>query len=205
MATPTEVHGEDEVEVDEDKHGAPAIGSAPWLFIRLLERTDEWAASEGTVSEVDCLWFRDGIARLFHRQATWLASFDAATEEALEEARQVKAADRRLHSDEDAKRLHRLADEMARHPRYQEATSEAKREYMAEQAFPEEDLFQWRRTGARAAPIYWWDVEPTERVGKSQRARDLYEAGETMAGVAAILNVSREKVKRMLVETESIT
>lgn len=201
---PYDVDDEDDDEDDEDKDEPPAIGSAPWLFIRLLERTDEWAVREGTPSEVSGLWFGDGIAHLFHRQATWLASFDAATEEVLDEARQVKAADRRLHSDEEAKRLHRLAGELARHPRYHEATSEAKREYMAEQVFPEEDLFHLRRIAARAALIYWWDVEPSERVGKAERVRQLYDAGETMAGIAAILNVSREKVKRMLVETESI-
>lgn len=189
----------------EEEDEAPKIGSAPWLFIRLLERSDEWTAREGTPCDVACLWFTDGVAHRFHRQEIWLAEFNIAVEAVLDEAREVKMSDQQLHSTEEAKRLHRLGEEMVRHPRYHEATSEAKREFMAEQVFPEENMFEWRRIATRSALIYWWDVEPSERVGKAQRARELYDAGETMAGVSAILNVSREKVKRMLAETEGST
>lgn len=116
----------------------------------------------------------------------------------INEVQAVEAEGRRLRSAEEAKRLHERASEMARHPRFPEATSEAKREHMARELFPNEDRRDQRDIAERAALVYWWDVEPMERVTKAERVRELYDAGESIRGIAAALKMSEAKVRAAL-------
>lgn len=166
-----------------------------WVMARLREQTEEWAVRRDEPSSVACVWVRDGVAHSFHREATWRLALEAAVEEVIAAAQSVAAENRRLDSEEEAKRQHDRADEMARHPRYLEATSEAKREFMAQQLYPQLDPFECRRIGARSALIYWWEVEPTERMTKEERARELYAAGENIRNIVAILKISEPKVR----------
>lgn len=192
----------DDLDTDaEAAAGEPSVNSTRWVMARLRERTEEWADRAGELTTVSCVWFRDGVTHSFQRQADWYHAFEDGMQATLADAEAVGDEDRRLRSDEEAARLHRLAGEMAHHFRYAEATSEAKREYMAQQLFPDEDPFECQQIARRAALIYWWEVEPVERVMQAQKVRELYGAGETMTGIAGILKLSREKVRAALAET----
>lgn len=182
--------------------GGSPTDPASWLLYRLRERTEEWARHDGEMSMLQCIWMKDGVAHDFRPHADWLAAFRATIDEALEDAEAVQDEDRRLRSTEDAKRLHGRAGEMARHARYPEATSEAKREYMAQQLFPDEDPIECQRIARRSVVIYWWEVEPAERASNAQRARELYDAGETLTTIAALFKMSRDKVKALLAEAD---
>jgi len=172
--------------------------AAGWLLTRLRDQTEEWAGREGELMSLTCAWVRDGVFHSFQREAEWFAAFDAAAGSVLTEAEAVETENRRLRSVEEAKRLHERACEMARHPRFAEATSEAKREHMAGQLFPNLSLRDRRDIAERAALIYWWDVEPIERVTKAERVRALYDAGESIRGIAAALKMSEAKVREAL-------
>lgn len=175
---------------------------ACWLHRRLQERTAEWAGHDGEISGLHCVWMKDGVAHEFGPQADWLAAFRIALDEAAMDGEAVLEEERRLRSNKETTRLHDRAGEMARHPRYAEATNDAKREYMAEQLFPELDPLDCRHVASLAALMYWWHVEPVERVSTIERVRELYDAGETMTSIAALLKVSREKVRAALAEAK---
>jgi hypothetical protein len=174
------------------------VGSTQWMLARLRARTEQWAMHEGALMTVTCLWLKDGVAHIFRQQAEWHGAFEEMVHRVLDEADAV----REEGSAEETSRLHGLAEEMVRHPRYIEATSEAKREYMAQQLFPDEHPWACRQIALLAALHHWWDVAPSEHASKVQQVRDLYDAGQNITSIAAILKMSRDKVKALLAETQ---
>lgn len=186
------------IDEDEEPIGDPETGSAPWLFYRLQEQTEDWAEFDGSMSEVFCVWMKDGVEHLLLRFAPWQSEFKETVANVVADAREVTVAERRLRPSEEATRLHRLADEMVHHPRFSEASSEAKREFMAEQLYAEESPLTWRHIATRAAMIYWWDVEPAERASRAARICDLYDQGESIRNIGAILRLSEAKIRMEL-------
>ncbi len=191
-------HGDIEAQADAEaaKEESP-IGSALWTITRLHAGTGRWAAYEGTVATITCLWFKDGVVHSFHQRTEWLDGFEEAVQQILDEAEAVREED----SAEEELRLRELAEEMVRHPRYVEATSEAKREHMARELFPGEDSWTRQRVASLAVLHYWWNLAPGEHSSKVQQAHDLYKAGQNLTSIAAALKISRDRVKALLAET----
>ena len=90
---------------------------------------------------------------------------------------------------------------MARHERYGEATNDVKRRFMAEKLFPEHEGLH-SRIAETAGLIYWWEVEPLERVTTEEKVQKLRSGGHSIRNIAAILGISEQKVRRGLSEAD---
>jgi hypothetical protein len=150
-----------------------------WLHQRLREAAAPWDDYTGRVGWISCVWCREGVAHHWDIGTDW---HDAC--------------------------------ELAYHPRFPEATNDAKRVFMAEQLFSNaiDELqeasghsytYQLGRINAqavaeRATLIYWWEVEPTERASKAERARDLRRQGESIRNIAAVLKMPEGRVRAVL-------
>lgn len=169
-----------------------------WLRERIRERLAPWDARQDEVFSVSCVWAKDHVAHYWREYASWITECLMAIDAVLEEAELIEQENRKLRSQEEARRLHEYAMQLAQHVRFPEATSEEKREYMASQLFPDLTDDGWptsRAIARRAMLIYWWDIEPAEKATKDERARGLYAQGESIRNIAAILKMSEAKVK----------
>lgn len=181
-------------------------GSKAWIYTRILERIGQWDTHQGEVISVRCVWLKEGVAHHWRQEAAWVMDCREAIDAVLEEAKHIAQENRVLRSQEAALKLHECATQMATHPRFSEATSEEKREFMASQLFPDvtEEMALGYRSAAsiarRAVLIYWWDIEPIEKVTKAERVRALHAQGESIRNIAAVLKMSEAKVKAALAE-----
>lgn len=181
-------------------------GSGAWLRARLREAVTSWSTYQDQVFGITGVWVKESVAHHWSRDADWYPTYRAVLDAALAEAQQVEREYRTLRSTEVARKLHDYATQLAQHPRFAEATSEEKREFMATQLFPDldSDMHGFRTAvsiAKRAVLIYWWDVEPIERATKAERARALRAQGETIRNIAAVLKMSEAKVRAALEET----
>jgi hypothetical protein len=190
---------EAEWRTDEDNTEETA-DQKPWLYHRLIERVGEWSKHNGQVELVECIWLKDGVAHAFSTSAAWSDEFRQAVDEVRTEAREVRASDRLARSTEESTRLYQLAGQLARHERFPEAGSELKRRFMAQQLFPIE-IGLHARIADLASIVYWWEVEPEERVTKTEKAQELYARGESLKSIAAMLNMPESKVRSAVVGT----
>lgn len=189
--------GDDEAETESD--------STAWLRTRLLDAIAPWLVHRGEVSEVSSIWIKEGVVHLWSHEADWYPGHHEALDAALAEARQVAEQDRVLRSEEKALKIHEYAEQMAHHSRFPEAKSQEKRAFMAMQLFPDIADDDWpERLAAsiakRAELIYWWDIEPIEKVSKAERAKELYTQGESIRNIAAMLKMSEAKVRAAISE-----
>lgn len=195
-----EVIEEDGDEADEPDAN-PEPGSASWMLDRLRDRTTAWTGREGEIWAMQCVWFAEGVAHTLQHFADWYFDFRKAAQDTIDEAQELRDDGWRAASEADERRINERSEELARHPRFSEATSEAKRVYMAHQVFANADPIECQRIAAEATLAYWWTVEPAERATKTQRIRELQDAGESLIDITATLKMSREKVKALLLET----
>jgi hypothetical protein len=209
-----EVTGDPDL-IDDEIDNEEVVGSTEaserenklWLLERIRERIDPWEARSGEIISVSCLWIKDHVAHHWRRYAEWIFECREAIGAVLDEAELTRRENRMLRSQEVARRIHEYAMQMAQHPRFSEATSEEKREFMASQLFPEittSDLLGYRPARSiaqRASLIYWWDIEPIEKVTKAERAKALYAQGESIRNIAAVLKMSEMKVKAAITDT----
>lgn len=194
-----EDHIDDEDE-DDLEEAEVALGDTRWLIARLKEAIAPWAKYTSNVFGISCIWIKEGIAHYWSKDVEWYSEHNLALETAIENAKQVMREQRVLRSDTDAIKFHEYATKIAHHPRFPEATSDAKRQFMVEQVFPEiNDVFPGYNSALqlvqRANLIYWWDVEPNEKVKLTERVKQMYEDGETIRNIAAILKISEAKVR----------
>lgn len=180
-------------------------GSGAWLRARLHEALTPWIAYHDHVFSVTSVWVKEGVAHHWSYEAKWYHAYRAALDAVLSEAQQVEREHRTLRSVEVARKLHDYATQLALHPRFPEATSEEKREFMASQLFPnlDSDMHGYRTAvsiAKRAVLIYWWDVEPVEKATKAERTRALRAQGESIRNIAGILKMSEAKVRAALNE-----
>lgn len=166
----------------------------PWFAQRLEERVGHFRARTGEVDRIACMWFAGSVAHRLIITAPWSDECCDTINSILKEMLETQAVERTVWSEQEAVRLKKLADQLARHERFPEASSEGKRRHMAEQLFPTE-VGQHKHLAELAALIYWWDVEPQERVTKADRALALYRSGESIKNVAAILKLPESKVR----------
>lgn len=183
----------------------PDNSSEDWLRERVREAIAQWDTYQGAVGRIRAVWCIESIAHTWWRETEWHDACCWAAEAVWEEVEHVAEEHRVFRREEDALRLHQLATELAHHPRFPEATSEAKREFMAQQIFSDslaeaELRFISRRIAQRAQLIYWWEVELVERVAKAERARNLRAQGESIRNIAAVLKMSETKVRAALEE-----
>jgi hypothetical protein len=183
---------------DDDGDG----GAFRLLYSRCEEILLSFRKYDGKLGQISFAWFHDGVCHSFERSTEWYEASSSALVETVDEAKRSAREQRRSRSVEESLRLHSLADQMARHHRFIEATNEAKRAYMAEQLFPEEEYAA--SIADRAVLIYWWEVEPVERVTFVEKVRHLWQQGERVSGIAAILQVSQEKVRRAVAVMEKL-
>jgi hypothetical protein len=178
-----------------------------WLVARIRERIAPWDDRRGEVINVSCIWIKDHVAHHWRRYAEWIFECREAIDIVLGEAEQIDQENRTLRSQDAARTLHLCATQMVHHPRFPEATSEEKREFMASQLFVDlinSDLLGYRAASSiakRAALIYWWDVEPIEKVTRVERARALHAQGESIRNIAAVLKMSEAKVRAAINDT----
>jgi len=172
-----------------------------WLLARIRERIVPWDARRGEVTSVSCVWMKNHVAHNWRCYADWIFDCREAIDAVLEDMEEVEKENRVLRTKDNAKILHECATQMAHHPRFPEATNQEKREFMASQLFSDlinKELF--RHGGAksisqRASLIYWWDVEPLEKVTKIQRVQALRAQGESLSNIAVLLKMSEAKVR----------
>jgi hypothetical protein len=182
--------------------------SKVWLLERIRERIAPWDARRGEIISLSCIWIKDGVAHHWRHYAEWIFECREAIGAVLDEAEMTKQENRVLRSQEAARTLHKYATLMAQHPRFSEASSEEKREFMASQLFPEittgdlRSYRPYRSIAQRAMLIYWWDIEPIEKITKAERAKALYAQGESIRNIAAVLKMSETKVKAAIADTQ---
>lgn len=104
-----------------------------------------------------------------------------------------------MKSKEDAIRIQQYADRLADHDRFPEAGNDTKREYMASQLFPDQTS-DIRSIVALARAIYWWDVEPLERVTKAERVLELRAQGYAIRNIATMVRMPESKVRAALTD-----
>lgn len=192
---------------DETNSNEESGGGAAWLHARLKEAVAPWAAHIGEVYSVSNVWIKEGVAHYWSCETDWYAGYQEAIATTLMESKRIERDNRILRSQEVVLKLYEYATQMAHHPRFREATSEEKRVFMARQLFPDvpdgiDDLdnvqgagFTSRTIARRAALIYWWDIEPTERVTIDERVRVLRAQGESIKNITAVLKISEAKVR----------
>ena len=178
-----------------------------WLWERLRTKIVQWDTYRGVVPRVCCLWCHEGIGHVWQRETEWHIDCARTLVEGVEEALTIARDEAGERSQQHTAQFHELATQMAHHPRFREATSDAKREFMAEQLFgdvlrAERLPFAPARIAARASLIHWWDVDPNERVTMAERARQLSAEGESKRSIAAILGMSEAKVSAALNERQ---
>jgi len=172
-------------------------GSAEWLYKHLREIVQPWENHRGQISTIESAWLKDGIAHLLLLETDWHLACSQAIQMAIEDAEQTESQSRNSRSREEAMRLFKYADEMARHSRFAEAGSETKRQFMAGRLFLEaaDDPRKAQRIAELAMLVHWWDIEPEERTALTERARALRQAGEPIKNIAAMLKMSEAKVR----------
>lgn len=186
--------------LDEDAPGDIAPGRAErnaWMHERLMLETARYRSQEGKIGRVVCTWMSGGVAHVFDRSTPWFRALADAATAAFDAARLVTRENRVLLEQEQARRVRAAADQLVCHARFSEASSEAKRRFMAEELFAADPelAVQSRRIAELAQLIYWWDVEPLERVTKADRARELYLEGHNIRSIATTLKMSEAKVR----------
>lgn len=173
-----------------------------WLCERVKERTSEWDRYAGQIAYLFAYWFRDGVAHCFHATTSWYDEVRAAIKASVKDAYSVSREDRNTESPEEAQRLFECAKQMAQHERFVEATNEDKRRFMAKQLFPEEERpfseWAWKKIAEWAILYHWWYIEPTEQVSVVEKVLALYDQGETIKSISAVLHVTQKEVKKII-------
>jgi hypothetical protein len=192
-------------EPQDDDELEPVIQEDDWLRQRLYEAVAPWDTYREHPMGVYCIWFKDGVAHRWHKEADWTADHHSAFQDALDEAQQVERRKRAHRSVEAEQKLHYYANLLAIHPRFPEAKSEEKREFMVARMFGDDlrkeplsyQIFP-HSIAHRASLIYWWDIEPSERATIEERARQLRDDGMSIKNIAATLHISEAKVRAAL-------
>jgi hypothetical protein len=183
-----------------------------WLLERIRESIVPWETQRGEIVSVSCVWMKDYVAHHWLCSANWLTACRKAIGAVIDEAekKEMESADetrmnRTIQTKAAGLKLHEYATQMAQHPRFSDATSEAKREFMASQLFPdinadndELSLLGYRPAmsiAQRATLLYWWDIEPLHRATQVERAQSLRNQGESIRNIATILKMSEAKVQ----------
>lgn len=169
-----------------------------WFRTRLQERLREWDNHIGQIACAMACWFGERVIHKFFAAERWYDDIDSAITSAIDDAKAVLRDDRRLQSSDESVRQFKLAEQMARHERFIEAKSDAKRQFMAQQLFPEEDALSANDIANKAVLYHWWYVEPGQRVTNVEKCRELYEQGETIRGISAMLGMPQTQVKKAI-------
>lgn len=205
---PKQIIAEIDLEETENNRRLPLVSSKykdltserEWLQKRLEEVIEPWNTRRDKISTISGLWIKDGIGHRWEIEADWFVELDQAIDAAVQSSIDVERENRKDRSQEEARRIHEFALKMVRHPRFSEATSQEKREYMASQLYPEAHRFEVRDIALRASLIYWWEFEPGEKAKTKERIKDLYSQGETIRNIAAVLKITEARVKQAITE-----
>ena len=198
----------------EDLENADAIFSADnpddderqWIRSRVNEFNKPWESKNKRLASINCYWVNNGVVHRWHIHTDWITELYEALDTFIAETKGIDSQNRVLRNEEAAQILHVYADKLAHHPRFTEAASEEKREFMASQLYPElndDSVFGYRAHATiarRAALVYWWDIEPAINASKSEKARALRAEGESIRSIAAILKMPESKVRAAINE-----
>lgn len=192
--------------IKEVETGAYSIPSAhdenfkqlEWFRERISERITQWDKYLGKAACLYAYWFQNNVAHAFHITADWYIGVADVIRTALEDAEVVWSENRTLRSAEESLQLVENAKQMAHHERFADAKSEAKRIYMATQLFPSEDPRVAQHIASYAALYHWWHLEPGERTSTEDKVNALYQEGQTINNISAILNIPVTRVKKYL-------
>jgi hypothetical protein len=195
----------EEDDSEEDPEGKPAEkstilfeGSAPWALDRLKKRTRQWKDRDGELLMIQCVWFSDGVAHVWQRDADWYDDFNEAVERVVEETQTLNSERAWTASKKTKERIIARALELAHHPRFRDATSEAKRSFLAQQVFPDAVGRELDVIPDEAMLQYWWEIEPEIQKANAEKVWRLHQAGESLATIAATVGISAPKVKAIL-------
>jgi hypothetical protein len=169
-----------------------------WLRTRVQERLGEWDKYAGQVACTMACWFGGRVTHSFFATEHWYDDICSAIVSAIVDAIAVLRDNRRLRSSEESVRQFKIAEQMARHERFIEAKSDAKRQFMAQQLFPEENVLSANDIANKAALYHWWYIEPGQRVSNVEKSRELYDQGETIKSISAILGIPQTQVKKAI-------
>lgn len=166
------------------------------LTVPTLAKLATWKQHQGEVVLIRCVWFKEAVAHEWQTTAKWLEVWQLAVRQAVLEAQSEFRETRNSLAQEDVLRLDECARRMAQHERFADAKSDAKRDFMAEQLFPNEDRVTRIRIVGLASLHYWWSIQPGETADKDEKARQLHRSGDSLNNIAAALDMSVAKVKR---------
>ena len=164
----------------------------------IMAKLANWQEHKGEVVSLRCVWFKEAIAHEWYSTAKWVENWQLAVRQAVVETQEELQSQQKASAQKDMLVLNDYARQMAQHDRFIDAKSDAKREFMAQQIFPHENEDNRRRIVHLASLHYWWSVEPEEAAAKDEKARQLHQRGETLASIAAALDISTAKVKRAI-------
>jgi hypothetical protein len=192
---------DDDDEINEVEGFSKTVGSHEWWQVRLKEAIEPWGNHRSEVFGITVLWIKESVAHLWSCDAEWYLEHKLAFENAIEQAEEVDDGNRIILSKETTLRFHEYAKQVAQHPRFADAKSIEKRMYMVSELFPdiENDFPENYRpafnVAKRAELIYWWEIEPKEKILVVERVKQLHEQGESIKNIAAILKITEAKVK----------
>ncbi|MGI8477321.1 MAG: hypothetical protein ACR2OO_13260 [Thermomicrobiales bacterium] len=174
----------------------------------------KWDRHAKSLGQIHLMWLHAGVAHDWERQTSWMDDCEDKTLDVVSEALEgyleepiVPKAQPKPSEQEIAisKRIHELAIDLARHPRFTDAASDQKRQFMAEQLYGNQlpELEGSNRPAAyriaeRAVLAYWWAIGPEEQLKLTERALDLATSGEPKRRIAAILRISEARVEQLL-------
>jgi|GEM_PF-3841377 len=201
--------GDDAIEAEEDEAGGDQAlaARAEWVRERVAEAIAPWDQHGHQVRSVRAVWIREGVAHELYREVEWSDAHRAAVRGTLDEMEAVARGDRIARSRQKSQKLNELATLLALHPRFIEARSQERREYMAERLYgdvlyPADPLgIDVGSLVRRASLIHWWEVEPGEAASIAARVRSLREGGESILNIAAAVKISPAKVRAALKAT----
>ena len=173
-------------------------GSAAWAMDRLKKRTRQWKDRNGELLMIQCVWFSDGVAHIWQRDADWYDDFNDAVERVVEEIQTINSERAWTASKKTKERIIARALELAHHPRFRDATSDAKRSFLTQKVFPDAVGRELDVIPDEAMLQYWWEIEPEIQKANAEKVRRLHDAGESLATIAATVGISAPKVKAIL-------
>lgn len=167
-----------------------------WLESKQSELSNEL----GELETLLVLWARDGITHTWSAIARrWedrLTVIRAESDPLLAQFAQIYEA----MPGYSASRHDGQARQLAEHPRFRDATSEAKRIYLASRLF-DVDEQDARSIAERATLIHWYDIAPMQSKAQREAVQSLKNEGFSVRAIAQQLGITEAKVRSSFSDT----
>lgn len=161
-------------------------------------------AHDGKIKRIFLVWVLDGVQHLGSHQTDWAEDVDAELDELIARiswAQNSLREDRRSARDA---RIDEFAEMLARHPRWQEATNDERRLFLAKEILPKTDSRLLDATIKQAAVYAWWHIEPQRRAEHASKVRELMAKGYGKSRISLELGISENRAAALILEAQSV-